>query len=94
MPVPHQVCLPAWSPADTDQLVVLREEHSVSLPGEGTLRRVFVTENDFRADGAAAHAGLTVFALGTASPEMLSELLKEGISFPRLRWGTPIQNRV
>ena len=46
-------------------------------PGEGTLRRVFVTENDFRADGAAAHAGLPVFALGTASPEMLSELLKD-----------------
>ena len=39
-------------------------------------RTFFVAENDFRADGAAAHAGIPVFAFRTAPPKMLPKLLK------------------
>ena len=46
-------------------------------------RTFFVAENDFRADGAATHAGIPVFAFRTAPFEILPELL-EGRTVPGL----------
>lgn len=40
------------------------------------LGRILAAQNDFRADGAAAHTGLPVFASRTALPEMLPERIK------------------
>lgn len=50
------------------------------------LSRTLVAENDFRADGAAAHAGIPVFAFRTAPFEILPELL-EGRTVPGLLGG-------